>query len=105
MPTPDHQYLIELSVTIKEIYPELEDLNIVYLSRHLKNEYEFVEDIRVYKYNKGQEYAYYLDPLNKQSIENKSLAKDRDLYIKKALETKGIQENTVKDGDNNIYTF
>jgi len=105
MPTPDHQYLFELSVTIKDIYPELEDLNIVYLSRDLKDKYEFVEDIRVYKYNEGQGRSHDLDAKNKQSIKNKELTKDRNIYVKKALETKEVQKHIVKDENDNTYTL
>ena len=45
MPTPDNKYLIEFSVTINEMYPELKNLNIVYLAESLKDKYRFVEDI------------------------------------------------------------
>lgn len=51
MPTPDHKYLLEFSVTMQERFPELESLDVLYLTKALKDKYSFVEQIKVYKYD------------------------------------------------------
>lgn len=105
MPTPDNKYLIELSITIKEIYPELEDLNIVYLSNDLKDKYPFVEDIKVWKFNKDKEYSHDLDTSKKKPSKYMKFKQHQDKYVKVALETNQVQEQIVKDDDNNTYTL
>lgn len=103
MPTPDNKYLIEFSVTINEMYPELKNLNIVYLAESLKDKYRFVEDIRVYRFNKGKEFSHELDTKKKASEGYINSKEDRDKYVKKALETDKFQEQIVKDDSGNEY--
>lgn len=103
MPTPDNKYLIEFSVTINEMYPELKNLNIVYLAESLKDKYRFVEDIRVYRFNKGKEFSHELDTKKKASEGSINSKEDRDKYVKKALETDKFQEQIVKDDSGNEY--
>lgn len=51
MPTPDHKYLLEFSLTMQERFPELKNLDILYLTNSLRDKYNFVEQIKVYKYD------------------------------------------------------
>lgn len=105
MPTPDNKYLIELSVNIKDIYPELKNLNIIYLSKELKDKYSFVEDIRVYKFNKHRKYSHELDTANTKLTRDKNFKDDQDKYVKKALDTNESQEHIFKDSKNDSYRF
>lgn len=102
MPTPDNKYLLELSVNIKEAYPEVKSLNIVYLSDELVDKYPFVEDIRVYKYNTDDKASYELDTMRNKVRKYESLKEDRDEYVKRALETDEAQEQIVTY-NNNTY--
>lgn len=103
MPTPDNKYLIELSVNIHEAYPEVKDLNIVYLSEQLVGKYPFVEDIRVYKYNTQKKESYELDTIRKNTREHESLKTGRDKFVKIALETNQAQEQIIVDENNTSH--
>lgn len=105
IPTPDNKYLIELSVNIKEGYPELEDLNIKNLSKNLKDDYDFIEEIRVYSYDKDKGYSRGLDSSENIIKEYPKWTKDRDLYMKKALETDEVQEKVIRDENYGSYTL
>ncbi|RAK11708.1 diguanylate cyclase (GGDEF)-like protein [Halanaerobium saccharolyticum] len=48
MPSPDHQYLFELSVSIEDQYPSFQSLNLFKDATALTSEYEMVEDISFY---------------------------------------------------------
>jgi len=48
MPSPDNQYLFELSVSIEEKYPSFQSLNLFKDATTLTKEYELVEDIAFY---------------------------------------------------------
>ena len=106
IPTPDNKYLIELSVTIAEAYPEIKNLNIVYLSRDLKDKYPFIEDIKVYRYNKGKKYSHNLNTANvleENSKKDLISKEDKNEIIQKALETNETQEVIVESTDKNKY--
>lgn len=103
MPTPDNKYLLELSVDIGKAYPEIKDLNIVYLTEELVDKYPFVEDIRVYKYNTNKKGSYELDTIRKKARMFESLKDDRDIYVKKALDQDQAQEQIIKDENNKTY--
>lgn len=48
MPSPDNQYLFELSVSIEERYPSFQSLNLFRDATSLTEEYDIVEDIGFY---------------------------------------------------------
>jgi len=48
MPSPDNQYLFELSVSIEDQYPSFDNLNLFKDAAALTEEYEMVEDIAFY---------------------------------------------------------
>ncbi|MCF8040411.1 MAG: GGDEF domain-containing protein, partial [Desulfohalobiaceae bacterium] len=52
MPTPDHKYLLELSVDIQETNPTIEDINVFSHADTLAREHEQVKEISFYKTNK-----------------------------------------------------
>ena len=48
MPSPDHNYLFELSVSIEDQYPSFKSLNLFKDATALTSEYDMVEDISFY---------------------------------------------------------
>lgn len=105
MPTPDNKFLIELGLNVSKKYPIMGNLDVISLSRKLKEEYPFIRDIRVYKYNKDKENSIELDSSTNISLNNMvALNKNENENVKKALETNHIQEQIIKDGKNS-YTF
>ncbi|MCF8107286.1 MAG: GGDEF domain-containing protein [Desulfohalobiaceae bacterium] len=52
MPTPDHKYLLELSVDIQETNPTIEGINVFSHADTLAREHEPVKEISFYKTNK-----------------------------------------------------
>lgn len=50
-PTPDHKYLLELSINIKEKFPVLANFNILSQAQKLAKEYKFLTNIAIYKFN------------------------------------------------------
>ncbi len=103
MPTPDKKYLLELSVTIGDRYPELENLNILYLSKNLIDKYPFIEAIQVHKYDadKGKSDILFFD--EEMLAENNILEQDDNL-IRTAVETLEVQEHIIQ-ADGNNYTI
>ena len=55
MPTPDHQYLLELSIDVKEKFPVLKRLDIFADAVNITKKYDSVEEISFYKYNPNRE--------------------------------------------------
>ncbi len=51
MPTPDHKYLLELSIDIKQKYPALKSLDIFSEAVDITKKYKIVEEISFYKIN------------------------------------------------------
>ncbi len=51
LPTEDNQYLIELSVNIKEKYPVIKEFNILALTEELTDSYQSIKQIAIYKFN------------------------------------------------------
>ncbi|MFW6229378.1 MAG: diguanylate cyclase domain-containing protein [Halanaerobium sp.] len=70
MPTPDNQYLLELSINIQKRYSELEDLDMFKDAKELISDYNIVEEISFYRVETNQqsvgklrsEQEPYLDP-------------------------------------------
>ncbi len=94
--------MLELSVNLNDQYPELDRLNVLYLSRSLQNKYPFIEDIKIFKYNMTTDKSTILlkneDHAKEQldSVENKQL-------IREALENNESREETLTI-DNESYT-
>ncbi len=53
MPTPDHKYLLELSIDIETVFPATEEINIFEHADTLVRENDIVKDISFYKTNKS----------------------------------------------------
>lgn len=51
MPTPDHNYLLELSIDIQEAHPSLKSINVFEQADKLTREYNLVQGISFYKTN------------------------------------------------------
>ncbi|MFZ7101738.1 MAG: sensor histidine kinase [Peptococcaceae bacterium] len=77
MPTPDHRYLLELSVNASEILPALDDLNIINVAKSLTEGYQSVDHIFIYKLGK--------DGGRMREIRQVYLTDDRETQEKKRL--------------------
>ena len=53
MPTPDHKYLLELSIDIETVFPTTEEINIFEHANTLAQEKDIVKNISFYKTNKN----------------------------------------------------
>ena len=102
--TPDNKYILELSISISERYPELEKLNIIYLSENLSDKYSFVEDIKIYKYDKDKKNSRELNMSKEYSEKDITLLKNKNGNIKNALITNVVQKQKLKDKNDRSYT-
>ncbi|NLJ56849.1 MAG: GGDEF domain-containing protein [Firmicutes bacterium] len=95
MPTPDRQYIFELSFNITKNYPVIEGLDVFSVVSNLKNQYPFVDAVTVYRCGEttngilklSKEQPYY------QRIDDDLIKK----YALQALNTNEIQIKTVTD--------
>lgn len=53
MPTPDHKYLLELSIDIGKIFPISNNLDTFSVANNLTNHYPSVKSISIYKFNEN----------------------------------------------------
>ncbi len=51
MPTPDHKYLLELSIDIIESNPVMKDMNVFSRANYLTRNYDLLKQITFYKFN------------------------------------------------------
>ena len=103
IPTPDHQYLIELGVPITAVYPELGSLNVLNLAKDLTHKYPLVEDIRVYKFNQKKQFVQELGEVGDKPSQYTDYEKNKEGHVKKALETNEVQTINASDDQGNTY--
>ena len=84
IPTPDHEYLLELGVNIKDLYPDLEHLNVSNLTGYMKGKFPFVEDINVYRFEGAHNNVLQVGRTREMSIPYQSLPIEQEKYIKRA---------------------
>ncbi|MEC9490904.1 MAG: GGDEF domain-containing protein [Halanaerobiales bacterium] len=105
MPSPDHQYLFELSVSIEDQYPSFQSLNLFKDATALTSEYEMVEDISFYS----------VEPLNyevakirnsKKPYINPDVPEFEEELARQTVMSNSRQENTARiDGVQYRYRF
>lgn len=83
MPTPDHKYLIELSIDITDRYTVLKELNVFSLARDLVEKYQSVEEISFYKFSKGANNVGIIK--DKKNPINTNISKESKKLVKEAV--------------------
>lgn len=105
MPSPDHKYLFELSVSIEAKYPSFQSLNLFKDATTLTKEYEMVEDIGFYS----------VEPLNygvaklrtsKRPYLNPDVPEFEEELARQAVINNTMQKSTMNtDGTQRSYRF
>ena len=103
--THDNKYILELSIGVEDKYPELEKLNIVYLSENLSKKYTFVKDIRIYKYSDDKKNFRELNASKESDQRHEYLNVNKNDLIQNALSRNKVQEQTIINENNNSYTL
>lgn len=95
MPTPDHKYLIELSINMSERFPIIKDLDIFSTVDSLKNQYKSVDKISVYKFKQGANGFLSITkdkPYYKAVMDNNKI-----MHIQQAVKLNKVQMYRVND--------
>ncbi|WP_432661854.1 sensor domain-containing diguanylate cyclase [Wukongibacter baidiensis] len=106
MPTPDHKYLLELSVDIEEAFPLSKDLNFSLVLKDLTKKYSAIDKISIYKINKmGIPYKE-LNTYDKNGVlvfpeERRIIAQD----AVKSDEVRILKEKQGSKGNNKTYKY
>jgi diguanylate cyclase (GGDEF)-like protein len=105
MPSPDNQYLFELSVSIEDQYPAFQSLNLFKDATTLTKEYEMVEDIAFYS----------VEPINYQVAKlrnskkpylNPDVPEFEEELARQAVLNNSLQQSTkVVNGIQQSYRF
>lgn len=105
MPSPDNQYLFELSISIENKYPSFQNLNLFKDATSLTEEYEIIEDISFYS----------VEPINHQVAKLRNSKKPylnpdvpdfEEELARQAVISNTKQENTKNiDGVQQSYRF
>ncbi|MBM7555728.1 GGDEF domain-containing protein [Halanaerobacter jeridensis] len=99
MPTPDHKYLLELSIDVKDKFPSLEDLSMFANAVELTNRYDSAEEISFYKFNPNNKTVGKLRNTKKPYITT-DISEEESNLVRKAFVTKKEQSTVVKTKDN-----
>jgi diguanylate cyclase (GGDEF)-like protein len=99
MPTPDNEYLLELSISVEDKYPSFEQLNMFKDAGELTSEYDIVEEIAFYSVepvNNGvaklrSSKKPYLDPDVPEFKEELA----RQAVLTKKMQTADFEDNTL----------
>ncbi|PUU94995.1 MAG: diguanylate cyclase [Halanaerobium sp.] len=96
MPSPDNQYLFELSVSIEDQYPSFQSLNLFKEAAALTSEYELVEDIAFYS----------VEPINHQVAKLRNSKKpylNPDVpEFEEGLARQAVINNSLQENSRNI---
>ena len=95
MPTPDHKYLLELSLDVKEKFPTLDELDMFANAVDLTKKYDSVAEISFYKYNPRQQTVGELRNTKKPYI-NTEVSKVEKKLVKRVFESKQKQQAPQK---------
>ena len=105
MPSPDNQYLFELSVSIEDQYPSFQNLNLFKDATALTEEYELVQDIAFYS----------VEPINYQVAKlrnskkpylNPDVPEFEEELARKAVLNKSLQQSSKNiNGVKQSYRF
>lgn len=105
MPSPDHKYLFELSVSIEERYPSFQSLNLFKDATSLTEEYELVEDIGFYSVEPLRHGVAKLRNTNRPYL-NPDVPKFQEELARQAVITGAMQRSTrTNDGIQRSYRF
>lgn len=106
IPTPDHKYLLELSINIGQRFPALNSLDTFSAVDILKNQYPCVKDISIYK--SDQNGSVVLKVSKNKPFYSKVTDKNKVTHIEKALRLNQVQiraENGSSLGVTYIYKY
>jgi diguanylate cyclase (GGDEF)-like protein len=105
MPTPDNKYLIEFSIDISERYPDFQKMDIFSKVKSLKNEYNIIENISIFKFNEDGSRVGVIKTEELEDGYDTNVSIDKQEIIRKALRTDTIQRTQALDGENQNYIF
>lgn len=101
MPTPDHKYLLELGVDLKQEYPTLNNLNIFAEAVDLTEKHDTVEEISFYKYSPEDKNVGKLR--NSQNPINVDITELEKKYVGEVFES-GEEKTIKKERQGKTYT-
>ena len=103
IPTPDHKYLLELSVDILETNPLMGNLNVFSHADNLIKNYDIVKNISFYKFNETGSEVGIITKGEGTYINTKIPREVKDL-VKKAVVSNESIEITVANSEEGDYT-
>ncbi|WP_366923050.1 GGDEF domain-containing protein [Metallumcola ferriviriculae] len=102
-PTPDHKYILELSINIEERFPVLTNADIFAVAEQSTMQYPSVENVAIYKTNFGRKSILKISkskPYYNVVMDNNKLAQ-----IQKALKSDEVQlDNLIDKSSGNSFT-
>ena len=104
IPTPDHQYLLELSIDVKEKFAVLKNLDIFFNALEITKEYDSVEEISFYKINPNNQTVGELRNTKKPYV-NTNVSKTEKELAKKAFLKNQTQKKVSQSSDNHIAKY
>ncbi|MFW5694871.1 MAG: diguanylate cyclase domain-containing protein [Alkalispirochaeta sp.] len=105
MPSPDHQYLFELSVSIEDRYPSFQSLNLFKDATSLTEEYDLVEAIGFYSVEPERHGVAKLRNTKRPYL-NPDVPEFEEELARQAVITNSVQRNTQTiDGIQRSYRF
>ncbi|MFW6273621.1 MAG: GGDEF domain-containing protein [Halanaerobium sp.] len=105
MPSPDNQYLFELSVSIEDQYPSFQSLNLFKDATALTEEYAIVEDISFYSVEPIEHQVAKLRNSKKPYL-NPDVPEFEEELARQAVLQNDLQSSPGENGDNNLrYRF
>ena len=105
IPTPDHKYLLELSIHIQDKFTSLKKLNLFKDASRLTKEYNLVEEISFFSVESNSYKVAKLRSSKKPYLQPD--VKDiEDILARKAILNNEVQSKTIKqNGNEYIYRF
>lgn len=106
MPTPDHKYLLELSIDISKYFPIMEELNIFAHADTLIENYDSIREISFYKFNEDASQVGQVHKEGELFLDTDITDEDKNM-ITSAIHTDNIHktEKTDKIGPHVIKKF
>ncbi|TGG88853.1 GGDEF domain-containing protein [Geotoga petraea] len=107
MPTPDNKYLLELSIDISKRYPDFQKMDILSKVNTLKEEYDIVENISIYKFNEDGSRIGIIKTEELEDGLDTNISVDKQEIIREALNenTKKTTEIVAQNKRNYIFTY
>lgn len=102
-PTPDSKYLFELSLDISKRFPVLGDFNVFTMAEELKQKYEQLQSINIYKYGQENNRVGLLKSSNPDELEIVSAS--TKVMVKQTVQKNNIQNASFKEGNYQITDF